>query len=193
MKFACGWGGERPQRNLCALISRSVKVDDEFKKRVGPRSDNVIQISFNFLVKTSRAVQCRRCVPLVAGAPDCVLYILLSFITFVCTPLALPASIRPPLCQRHQISGSTSQMRSIQGLQRPELLPGSLPTPAAVSCHACRVRRGGSSSGSSSGSSRHQRLVVVAANAPASGDTTPVSREDLVNHLRSGCKPRDKW
>ena len=35
--------------------------------------------------------------------------------------------------------------------------------------------------------------MVVAANAPSSGDNTPVSREDLISHLSSGCKPRDKW
>eukprot|EP00882_Tetradesmus_deserticola_P022160 GHRQ01024049.1.p1 GENE.GHRQ01024049.1~~GHRQ01024049.1.p1 ORF type:complete len:485 (+),score=148.00 GHRQ01024049.1:97-1551(+) len=34
---------------------------------------------------------------------------------------------------------------------------------------------------------------VVAANAPSQGSTAPVSREDLIEHLRSGCKTRDRW
>lgn len=125
--------------------------------------------------------------------PDCVLHTLLSFITCIFISLALPSIDLSRSANVTRSAAAPSEMRSIQGLQRPELLPGSFPTPAAVSCHACRVRRGGSSSCSSSSSSTHRRLVVVAANAPACGDTTPVSREDLVNHLRSGCKPRDKW
>jgi hypothetical protein len=31
------------------------------------------------------------------------------------------------------------------------------------------------------------------ANAPAEGSTAPVSRDDLVAYLASGCKPRDRW
>nr|QPT54862.1 gamma-glutamylcysteine synthetase [Scenedesmus acutus] len=34
---------------------------------------------------------------------------------------------------------------------------------------------------------------VVAANAPSEGSTEPVSRQDLIEHLRSGCKTRDRW
>ncbi|KAF6263857.1 gamma-glutamylcysteine synthetase [Scenedesmus sp. NREL 46B-D3] len=34
---------------------------------------------------------------------------------------------------------------------------------------------------------------VVAANAPSQGSTASVSREDLIEHLRSGCKTRDRW
>ena len=36
-------------------------------------------------------------------------------------------------------------------------------------------------------------LHVVAANAPSEGSNQPVSREDLINHLKSGCRPKDKW
>jgi hypothetical protein len=79
-------------------------------------------------------------------------------------------------------------MRSLQGLQRPDSLTSQLTVPRSVSCHTCRVAARPSSNRSSS-----SRLVVVAANAPASGDTTPVTREDLINHLKSGCKSRDKW
>eukprot|EP00878_Enallax_costatus_P002682 GHUV01002870.1.p1 GENE.GHUV01002870.1~~GHUV01002870.1.p1 ORF type:complete len:428 (+),score=26.49 GHUV01002870.1:201-1484(+) len=35
-------------------------------------------------------------------------------------------------------------------------------------------------------------LHVVAANAPQEGGA-PVSREDLINHITSGCRPVDKW
>eukprot|EP00879_Flechtneria_rotunda_P008274 GHRR01008667.1.p1 GENE.GHRR01008667.1~~GHRR01008667.1.p1 ORF type:complete len:429 (+),score=94.13 GHRR01008667.1:257-1543(+) len=36
-------------------------------------------------------------------------------------------------------------------------------------------------------------LHVVAANAPSEGSKEPVTRKDLINHLRSGCRPRDRW
>ncbi|KAF8066224.1 GSH1-1 [Scenedesmus sp. PABB004] len=32
-----------------------------------------------------------------------------------------------------------------------------------------------------------------AANAPSEGSTEPVTRDDLVAHLRSGCRPREQW
>jgi hypothetical protein len=72
---------------------------------------------------------------------------------------------------------------------------------SSCSCrqHQRPARPGAAPGGSDafSGSSRRcaggRRGVVVAANAPASGESTPVSREDLIAHLRSGCRPPDKW
>lgn len=46
----------------------------------------------------------------------------------------------------------------------------------------------------SGSSSRHSRSrVVCPANAPLEGPAIPVSKADLIEHIRSGCKPRDRW
>ena len=37
------------------------------------------------------------------------------------------------------------------------------------------------------------RALRVRAAAPAASPTAPLTRTDLVQHLRSGCKPQDKW
>lgn len=68
-----------------------------------------------------------------------------------------------------------SGMQSIRGQQRPHTCSSKV--------SKCRSQR-------SLGGRRTSH--VVAANAPQEGGA-PVSREDLIEHLRSGCKPQDKW
>jgi hypothetical protein len=58
-------------------------------------------------------------------------------------------------------------------------LAGAGDRPAPLATRSARVARG-------------QRLVCPA-NAPLEGPAIPVSREDLIEHIRSGCKPRDRW
>ena len=37
------------------------------------------------------------------------------------------------------------------------------------------------------------KQIICPANAPQEGPAIPVSREDLIEHIRSGCKPPDRW
>lgn len=37
------------------------------------------------------------------------------------------------------------------------------------------------------------RKIMTHANAPLEGPAVPVTREDLIAHIRSGCKPKDRW
>jgi hypothetical protein len=55
------------------------------------------------------------------------------------------------------------------------------PLPAAPAGRACCRR------------ALRVRSLQVRAAAPASSPATPLTRTDLVQHLRSGCKPQDKW
>lgn len=57
-------------------------------------------------------------------------------------------------------------------------------TPALARCPRADCRQG---------RRRRAALVITAANAPSEGSSEPVTREDLVNHLKSGCKTRDRW
>lgn len=56
---------------------------------------------------------------------------------------------------------------------------GSSNAPGAAAGRTVVVRRG--------------QRVVCPANAPQEGPAIPVTREDLIEHIRSGCKPRSAW
>jgi len=68
----------------------------------------------------------------------------------------------------------------------------SAPSPILASAAACAGAGAGAGAAAAARRPRRRQTGRARANAPAEGGA-PVTRDDLVAHLASGCRPRDAW